>query len=58
MIPGKKCRHLNREAVDIGGGEGKVRSIYLTIHQFLRHNHQALVIADIRARTVPEKWQS
>jgi hypothetical protein len=30
MIPGKKCRHLNREAVDIGGGEGKVRSIYLT----------------------------
>jgi chromosome segregation ATPase len=38
MISGKKCRHLNRAGVDIGGRKGKARSVYLTTYQFLRHN--------------------
>lgn len=38
MISGKKCRPLNREAVDIRGQEGEYRPAYLTIRWFLRHN--------------------
>jgi hypothetical protein len=39
MMPGKKCRHLNREDVDIGGLGGQSGLSHLTIDLFLRHNH-------------------
>jgi hypothetical protein len=38
MISGRKCRHLNRAGVDIGRRIGRVWLVYLTTHQFLRHN--------------------
>lgn len=39
MISGKKCRHLNRDDVDIGKRESSFRLSYLTTYLFLRHNH-------------------
>ncbi|MBD2054459.1 hypothetical protein H6F88_00145 [Oculatella sp. FACHB-28] len=38
MISGKKCRHLNKAGVDIGGQEHTTGFVYLTTGWFLRHN--------------------
>jgi hypothetical protein len=38
MISGKRCRHLNKEAVGIVEESGVSELTYLTIDWFLRHN--------------------
>lgn len=43
MISGRKCRHLNRAGVDIGGREGKFEPAYFTINWFLRHNRGSCI---------------
>ncbi len=38
-ISGKKCRHLNKEGVDMEKQLQGLRDSYLTSNLFLRHNH-------------------